>query len=66
MIPPMFGQKQAMITPAPTINRLKINTWKMLKVEKRVWRKKKYKNRQIITINVRMKLITIISKMRMS
>lgn len=38
----------------------------MLKVEKRVWRKKKYKNRQIITINVRMELITIISKMRMS
>lgn len=38
----------------------------MLKVEKRVWRKKKYKNRQIIIINVRMELITIISKMRMS
>lgn len=65
MIPPMFGYIQAMITPAPTIIRLRISTWKMLEVEE-FGGKKKYKNRQIKTINMRIKFIINIFKFRMS
>lgn len=43
MIPPMFGYRQAMLTPAPTMIRFRIITWKMLEVDEKVWRERKEK-----------------------